>query len=401
MNSSGAADLTKTLPAGILIPSMAEIEPLMGSQAAWRKTRKALVLLAGLLNTEHSDIGMLDEILNDVELTAVLAPAPLARQNFQLTPFVAGMTAPQVSLATYSNKIYEVWMFYRKYFKQMILQAVGHTYVQRLAALDPLNLGLIRMTNAAICGQMSAWCITTDRDIKILKDALQTSFLWNNTVVSLQEHIIFVKQTHANLADANAPVNDNDKRHLFCEQVGGNSLLAQATDKYLDSAASPAVGGAPPDPPSFDALTLYMTTFVSLRTKDDSSSTYSLVAAAINNSSTSELESLRQENRSLRQQLNPSGGGGRGSGRHQTGRSPGRGEGRSGRGNGGRGATPGQRDRPKNSCYCWVHGFGQHYTLNECATVQSNLSAYTRSMITAVGPHSIPGHTGCTKRQLE
>ena len=65
MNSSGAADLTKTLPAGILIPSMAEIEPLMGSQAAWRKTKKALVLLAGLLNTEHSDIGMLDEILNE------------------------------------------------------------------------------------------------------------------------------------------------------------------------------------------------------------------------------------------------------------------------------------------------------------------------------------------------
>ena len=312
------------------------------------------------------------------------------------------MNAGNVSLATYNNKIFEVWMFYRKYFKQMVLQAIGHTYVQRLADLDPLNLGLIRMSSAVICGQMSAWCITTDRDIKVLKDALQTSFLWNNTVVSLQEHIIFVKQTHANLADANAPVNDTDKRHLFSEQVGGNSLLAQATDKYLDSAASPAAGGAPPDPPSFEALTLYMTTFVSLRTKDDSSSsTYSLVAAAITNSSTSELESLRQENRSLKQQLNPSGGGGRGSGRYQTSRSGRGGEGRSGRGGSSGRATPAQRDRPKNSCYCWVHGFGQHHTLNECAIVQNNLAAYTRSMITAAGPNSVPGHTGCTKRQLE
>ena len=398
MSSSGPADLTKTLPTGILIPPMSELELLMGSQAAWRKLRKALILLAGLLNTEHSEIGMLDEILSDPELTAVMAPAPLARQNFQLTPFVAGMNAGQVSLATYNNKIFEVWMFYKKHFKQVILQAVGHTYVQRLADLDPLNLGLIRINSLEICAQMNAWCVTTDRDIKALKDSLQTSFLWNNTVVSLQEHIIFVKQTHANLADANAPVNDTDKRHLFSEQVGGNSLLAQATDKYLDSAASPAAGGAPPDPPSFEALTLYMTTFVSLRTRDDSSSsTYSLVAAAITNSSTSELESLRQENRLLKQQSNPSGGGGRGG---QRGRS-GRGEARSGgRGSSGR-ATPVQRDRPKNSCYCWVHGFGQHYTLNECVTVQNNLAAYTRSMINAAGPHSLQGQTGCTKRQLE
>ena len=44
---------------------MSELELLMGSQAAWRKLRKALILLAGLLNTEHSEIGMLDEILSD------------------------------------------------------------------------------------------------------------------------------------------------------------------------------------------------------------------------------------------------------------------------------------------------------------------------------------------------
>ena len=79
----------------------------------------------------------------------------------------------------------------------------------------------------------------------------------------------------------------------------------------------------------------------------------------------------------------------------------GRGEARSGHGSSGR-ATPVQRDRPKNSCYCWVHGFGQHYTLNECVTVQNNLAAYTRSMmITAAGSHSLQGQTGCTKRQLE
>ena len=116
MFSSGPADLTKTLPTGILIPPMSELELLMGSQAAWRKLRKALILLAGLLNTEHSEIGMLDEILSDPELTAVMAPAPLARQNFQLTSFVAGMNAGQVSLATYNHKILEVWMFYKKHF---------------------------------------------------------------------------------------------------------------------------------------------------------------------------------------------------------------------------------------------------------------------------------------------
>jgi len=125
---------------------------------------------------------------------------------------------------------------------------------------------------------MNAWCITTDRDIKVLQDSLKTSFLWNNTVISLQEHIIQVKQTHANLADANAPVNDNDKRLFFSEQVGGNFLLAQSIDKYLDSAASPTVGGAAPDPPSFHALTTYMTTFISLRTKDEPPfSTHSLL----------------------------------------------------------------------------------------------------------------------------
>ena len=140
----------------------------MGSQAAWRKTRKALILLAGLLNAEHSEVGMLDEILTDAELTAVLAPAPLARQNFILTPFAAAMNAGNVSLATYNNKIFEVWMFYRKYFKQMVLQAIGHTYVQRLADLDPLNLGLIRMSSAVICGQMSAWCIETSKFSKTL-----------------------------------------------------------------------------------------------------------------------------------------------------------------------------------------------------------------------------------------
>ena len=104
MSISGSADLTKTLPTGILIPSMSDLEPIMGSQAAWRKLRKALILLAGLLYTEHSEVGMLYEILSDAELTAVLAPAPLARQNFQLTPFVAAMNAGQVSLATYNNK---------------------------------------------------------------------------------------------------------------------------------------------------------------------------------------------------------------------------------------------------------------------------------------------------------
>jgi len=401
MTSSGTADLTKTLPTGIMIPSMAELEPLMGGQAAWRKLRKALILLAGLLNTEHSANGMLDEILSDAELTAVMAPVPLARQDQQLTPFTAGMTAPQVSFATYNNKMFEVWMFYKRHFKQILLQSIGDTYVQRLADMDPLNLGLIRFNSLQICMQMNAWCVTTDRDIKVLKDALQTSFLWNNTVVSLQEHIIFVKQTHANLADANAPVNDTDKRHLFSEQVGGNPLLAQATDKYLDSAASPAAGGLLPDPPTFLALTTYMTTFVSLRTKDETSlslSTYSLVAAAItnNSSSPSELESLRQENRSLRQQLNPTGGGGRGRSR------PGQSKGKGGRGNNISQATSfTQRDRAKNSCYCWVHGFGQHYTLNECSSVQNNPSTYSRSMINAAGPHSVPGHTGCTRRQIE
>ena len=263
---------------------MSDIEPLMGSQAAWQKTRKALVLLAGLLNTEHSEFGMLDEILSDADLTAVMVPVPLARKNLTFTPFGGGMTAPQVSLATYNNKMYEIWMFYRRHFKQALLQAIGDTYVQRLADMDPLNLGLIRINSLQICTQMNAWCITTDRDIKVLQDSLKTSFLWNNTVISLQEHIIQVKQTHANLADANAPVNDNDKRHFFFEQVGGNFLLAQSIDKYLDSAASPTVGGAAPDPHSFNALTTYMTTFISLRTKDEPPfSTHSLVAAAITN----------------------------------------------------------------------------------------------------------------------
>ena len=72
--------------------------------------------------------------------------------------------------------------------------------------------------------------------MKILKqDSLQLSFLWNNTVSGLQEHIIATKQTHANLADSNAPVNETDKRAFFTQQeVGGNMLLGQATDKYLD-----------------------------------------------------------------------------------------------------------------------------------------------------------------------
>ena len=74
--------------------------------------------MAGLLNVEHSEVGMLDEILNDAELTAVLAPAPLARQDFQLTPVAAAMNAGNVSLATYNNKIFEVWMFYRKWFSK-------------------------------------------------------------------------------------------------------------------------------------------------------------------------------------------------------------------------------------------------------------------------------------------
>ena len=394
-----ASDLKQILPTGIIIPQMLELEIQMGSQAAWKKLRKSLISLAGLLHEEHSATGMLDEILTDAELTAVMAPAVLARQDFQLTPFGAGMNPAQVALATYNNQIFKVWMFYRTHFKQTLLKAIGETYVQRLAGLDPLNLGLIRFSNLEICGHMNEWCLTTDRDIKILKDSLQLSFLWNNTVSGLQEHIIATKQTHANLADSNAPVNDTDKRAFFTEQVGGNMLLAQATDKYLDSAASPAAGGGAPAPPTFDSLTTYMTTFVSLRTRDDSTlSTSSLVLAAssITNSSTSELESLRLENRLLRQQLNPSGGGGRGG---QRGRS-GRGEARSGRGSNDR-ATPAQRDRPKNSCYCWVHGFGQHHTLNECAIVQNNLAAYTRSMITAAGPNSVPGHTGCTKRQLE
>jgi hypothetical protein len=59
-----------------------------------------------------------------------------------------------------------------------------------------------------------------------------------------------------------------------------------------------------------------------------------------------------------------------------------------------------QRDRPKNARYCFVHGFGQHNT-KECSVALTNPQDFIKTMFDATGPHSVPGHTGSTKRQID
>jgi hypothetical protein len=203
------------------------------------------------------------------------------------------------------------------------------------------------------------------------------------------------------LEAANAPVNDNDKRLFFTAQMNSNPLLSQAVEKYLDSAAMPAAGGGIPPPPSFLAMTTYLVTFISIRPPQDQIKAGEFVGSAFSQSA--ELASLREEIKQLKQQASRAGGGGRSSGRGRFDKnSAGRGSAtkQAGRGDGSRASIASQRDRPKNSRYCFVHGFGQHNT-NECSLALTNPKDFIKPMFDATGPHSVPGHTGSTKRQIE
>jgi hypothetical protein len=344
----------------------------------------------------------LDEILSDADLTRAMLPVAMFRQNYQNVPFIQGMTAPAIALATYQNTQHTTWVANKLAFRKILLKAIGAGYVQRLANADPLQLGLIRLENLQICEQMDIWCTVNDRDISVLQDKLRHAFTWNLSRQGLIDHIASLTEIHSDLAAANAPVNDNDKRLFFTSQMNSNPVLSQAVEKYLDSAAMPAPGGGIPPPPSFAAMTNYIVTFISIRPPQERSfARADYVASAI--SPTAEMASLREENRMLKQQIRNGGrsAGGRVSNRFD--RGGGRGSKQGGRGGGGRAlaASAPQRDRPKNSCYCFVHGFGQHHTLNECSVVQADPQSYSKAMLQATGPHSVPGHTGSTRRQPE
>jgi len=380
---------------------MEDLELLIGSAAAWKRIKKQLIQVASELNTDlNPEVGLLDEILSNADLARTMLPNPMARQIYRNVIFIPGMTAPAVALATYHNKQYTTWMANKLIFRKLILKAIGAGYVQRFANTDPLRLGLLRMDNLLICEQMDVWCTINDRDISVLQDILKQSFIWNFSRQGLMDHIASLREVHSDLAAANAPVNDNDKRHFFTAQMNSNPLLAQAVEKYLDTAAMPTAGGGIPPPPSFEAMTTYITTFISIRPPQERAMAGDYVAAAVGQNA--EMASLREENRLLKQQVR-TGGGGRATGRGRFTNVGGRGPKQGGRGGGGRAlaASAPQKDRPKNSCYCYVHGFGQHYTLNECSIVQGDQSSYSKAMLHATGPHSVPGHTGSTKRQLE
>ena len=378
---------------------MEDLELQKGSAASWKKIRRQLIQVASDLNTDlNPEIGLLDEILSDADLARVMLPNPMIRQLYANVPFMPGMTAPQIALATYNNKQYTLWMANKLAFRKIILKAIGAGYIQRFANTDPLHLGLVRLDNLRICEQMNVWCAVNDRDICVLQDILRQAFTWNLSRQGLVDHIASLIEIHSDLEAANAPVNDNDKRLFFTAQMNSNPLLSQAVEKYLDSAAMPAAGGGIPPPPSFDAMTTYLVTFISIRPPQDQIKTGEFVGSAF--SQTAELASLREEIKQLRQQASRAGGGGRSAGRGRFDKnSVARGTKQAGRGDGGRASIASQRDRPKNSRYCFVHGFGQHNT-KEGSLAQSNPQAFLKPMFDATGPHSVPGHTGSTKRQI-
>ena len=393
---------TTSISSEFHVDLMEDLELQIGSAAAWKRIKKQLIQAASELNTDlNPAVGLLDEILSDADLTRTMLPNVMVRQIYRNVIFIPGMTAPAVALATYHNKQYTTWMANKLAFRKLILKAIGAGYVQRFANTDPLRLGLLRMDNLLICEQMDVWCTINDRDISVLQDILRQSFIWNLSRQGLMDHIASLREVHSDLEAANAPVNDNDKRYFFTAQMNSSPLLAQAVEKYLDTAAMPTAGGGIPPPPSFEAMTTYITTFISIRPPQDRAKAGDYVASVVGQNA--EMASLREEIRLLKQQVR-AGGEGRASGRGRFDRGGGRGNKQGGRGGGGRGAPAAsapQRDRPKNSCYCYVHGFGQHHTLNECSIVQGDPSSYSKAMLNATGPHSVPGHTGSTKRQLE
>ena len=379
---------------------MEELELQIGSAASWNRVKRQLIQVASDLNTDlNPEIGLLDEILSDADLTRVMLPNPMVRQVYMNVPFIPGMTAPAIALATYNNKQYTTWMANKLAFRKILLRSIGAGYVQRFANTDPLRLGLLRLDNLLISEQMDIWCSVNDRDISILQDLLRQSFVWNLSRQGLIDHIASLVEIHSDLAAANAPVNDNDKRLLFTSQMNSNPLLSQAVEKYLDTAAMPTAGGGIPPPPTFEAMTTYLITFISIRPPQERVKAGDYVASAF--SQTAELASLREEVKQLKQQASRAGGGGRSAGRGRFDRGgAGRGTKQAGRGEGNRASIASQRDRPKNSRYCFVHGFGQHNT-KECSLSQSNPQDFLKPMFDATGPHSVPGHTGSTKRQIE
>ena len=105
---------------------MEDLELQIGSAASWKRVRRQLIQVASDLNTDlNPEIGLLDEILSDADLARVMLPNPMIRQLYANVPFMPGMTAPQIALATYNNKQYTLWMANKLAFRKIILKAIG------------------------------------------------------------------------------------------------------------------------------------------------------------------------------------------------------------------------------------------------------------------------------------
>ena len=83
------------------VDQMEDLELQKGSAASWKKIRRQLIQVASDLNTDlNPEIGLLDEILSDADLTRVMLPNPMVRQIYVNVPFIPGMTAPVIALAS-------------------------------------------------------------------------------------------------------------------------------------------------------------------------------------------------------------------------------------------------------------------------------------------------------------
>lgn len=383
----------------LVVRKMADMEPTIGKHSAWKMILRDLIKMARACGSEFSPIGMLDELLSDAQLA--LLPGNPPRQNRALVPIVAGMAADAIATTNYNNGITNAYFFYKRHILNEILQAIGIIYVETLALMDPLNLGLINMSNLEICEQMNGWCTPTQRDIDILRSSLTESFLWDRTIIGFQTFVLHFKEICRHLDAMQSTVNDADQRKCFKEAVESNIVIAQAIDRYYDHAAIP-VGPALPIP-NFENMVIHIASHLAIRGDSIEHRNHSVSATvAVVNNTTSELETLREEIRSLRQQVQsrvrP--------GRFNEGRGSGRQQGFSGGGRGGRGEPASiQLSRARNSCYCWQHGFGQHYgQLNgviECSVIKASPSLFDAAMRAATGPHCIPGKVGSTTRQRE
>jgi len=380
----------------LVVRKMADMEPTMGKHSAWQSVHRDLIKMARACGSEFSPIGMLDELLSDAQLA--ILPGNPPRQQRALVPIVAGMAADAIAMTNYNNGITNAYIFYKRHILNEIITAIGTIYVDSLALMDPLNFGLINMSNLEICNQMTGWCTPTQRDIDILRSSLTESFIWDRTIIGFQTYVLHFKEICRHLEAMQSTVNDADQRKCFKEAVESNITIAQAIERYYDHAAIP-IGPLLPIP-TFENMTNHNASHLAIRGDSNDHKHHSVsatVAAVVSNHSASELDTLRDEIRALRQQVQS-----QRSGRSNEGRGGGRQQGRGGRGGGSASTQP---FRAKNSCYCWQHGFGQHYGeingIIECSVMKASPALFNAAMRAATGPHCIPGQVGNTMRQKE